>query len=150
MIRSAAYNSFLYKNIGFSASSSNATEGKPPLENATALLTVIPNGVGSSLSSYIALCVKVFDDLKRKTGLQTETHANGTNMYGSMDDVFAAIKGSHQKLHEAGCPRVTSVVTISTRAGVSQNLERKMVSLEEKIGLLNQDEQNPKSLQVEV
>ena len=56
--------------------------------------TVIPLGVGVSLSKYVAACEKIL----KEAGLHYELHANGTNVEGEWDAVFAAIKRCHETL----------------------------------------------------
>ena len=53
-------------------------------------LCIVPIGVGVSLSPYVAACEKVL----KEAGLKTVLHANGTNIEGEWDKVFAAIKGA--------------------------------------------------------
>ena len=54
-------------------------------------LSVVPLGVGVSLSKYVAACERVLED----AGLTTALHANGTNIEGEWDEVFAAVKQWH-------------------------------------------------------
>jgi len=51
-------------------------------------ISIVPLGVGLSLSPYVAACEKVFQD----AGLKTALHAYGTNVEGEWDAVFAAVK----------------------------------------------------------
>ena len=50
---------------------------------------IVPIGVGVSLSPYVAACERVL----KEAGLKTVLHANGTNIEGEWDKVFAAING---------------------------------------------------------
>ena len=50
-------------------------------------LCVVPMGVGVSVSTYVAECERVLEE----AGLEIQLHANGTNIEGEWDDVFAAI-----------------------------------------------------------
>jgi uncharacterized protein (TIGR00106 family) len=95
----------------------------------TADLSVIPIGVGVSLSRYVAACEKVLTD----AGLTTKLHAYGTNIEGDWDAVFAAIKRCHEVLHEMGVPRVTAVVKMGTRIDKDQTLDSKVRSVESKL-----------------
>ena len=63
-------------------------------------LCIVPIGVGVSLSPYVAACEKVLTE----AGLKTVLHANGTNIEGEWDKVFAAIKRCHEVVHEMGAP----------------------------------------------
>ena len=95
----------------------------------TADLSVIPLGVGVSLSKYVAACEKVLTE----AGLTTKLHAYGTNIEGEWDAVFAAIKRCHEVLHEMGVPRVTAVVKMGTRIDKEQSLDSKVRSVESKL-----------------
>ena len=52
----------------------------------------VPIGVGVSLSPYVAACEKVL----KEAGLKAVLHANGTNIEGEWDKVFAAVKRCHE------------------------------------------------------
>lgn len=92
-------------------------------------LTVIPLGVGISLSKYVAACGKVLAD----AGLKTNLHAYGTNIEGEWDAVFAAVKRCHEVLHEMGAPRVSTVIKAGTRTDRDQTMEDKVKSVEQKL-----------------
>ncbi len=68
--------------------------------NVIAEFTVIPIGVGVSLSKYVAACEIILKDSK----LAYQLHANGTNIEGEWDEVFAVIKKCHEKIHTMGAP----------------------------------------------
>ena len=92
-------------------------------------LTVVPLGVGISLSKYVAACEKVLE----KAGLETRLHAYGTNIEGDWDEVLAAVKRCHEVIHEMGAPRVSSVLKLGTRTDREQNMSDKVRSVEEKM-----------------
>ena len=94
-------------------------------------LTVLPIGVGISLSPYIAACEKIL----KEAGLETRLHAYGTNIEGEWDAVFAAIKRCHVVLHEMGVPRVSCVIKAGTRTDRAQTMQDKVRSVEEKLKL---------------
>jgi uncharacterized protein (TIGR00106 family) len=93
-------------------------------------LTVVPLGVGVSLSAYVAVCEKILAE----AGLRPQLHANGTNVEGEWDVVFAALKRCHGTLHEMGAPRVTTTLQVGTRTDRDQTLEDKVRSVESKLG----------------
>jgi len=97
--------------------------------NVIADLTVIPIGVGVSLSKYVAACETVLRD----AGLSIRLHAYGTNIEGEWDDVFAAIKRCHEVLHEMGAPRVSTVIKAGTRTDRAQTMDDKVRSVEGKL-----------------
>jgi uncharacterized protein (TIGR00106 family) len=93
-------------------------------------LTIVPIGVGVSLSKYVAACEEVLN----RPGLKTSLHANGTNIEGEWDDVFAAIKACHEKVHGMGAPRIHTTVSLGTRTDRVQSLEDKVDSVVAKLG----------------
>lgn len=97
--------------------------------NAIAEFTIIPIGVGVSLSKYVAVCEQILDG----SGLSYELHANGTNVEGEWDEVINAIKTCHEKLHEMGVPRIATQIKIGTRTDRSQKMAEKIASVREKL-----------------
>jgi uncharacterized protein (TIGR00106 family) len=91
---------------------------------------VLPIGVGMSLSPYVAACERVLSE----AGLTTRLHANGTNVEGEWDAVFAAIKRCHETLHEMGAPRISTVIKAGTRTDKEQTLDDKVRSVQAKLG----------------
>lgn len=87
--------------------------------------TLVPIGVGVSLSEYVAACEEVL----KRPGLTTELHANGTNIEGEWDDVFAAIRACHEKVHGMGAPRIHTNIKLGTRTDREQSLEDKVNSV---------------------
>ena len=92
-------------------------------------LCIVPLGVGVSLSAYIAECEKVLS----AAGLKTSLHSYGTNIEGEWDDVFAAIKLCHEKVHAMGAPRITTTIKAGTRTDRDQTMEDKVRSVREKL-----------------
>jgi len=97
--------------------------------NAIAEFTLIPIGVGVSLSKYVAVCEQILEE----SGLSYELHANGTNLEGKWDEVIGAIKTCHEKLHEMGVPRIATQIKIGTRTDRSQKIADKIASVREKM-----------------
>ena len=92
-------------------------------------LCVVPLGVGVSLSPYVAACEKVLAE----AGLKTSLHANGTNIEGEWDEVFAAIKRCHTVVHAMGAPRITTTLRLGTRTDREQTLEDKIQRVQNKL-----------------
>ncbi|NVN93327.1 MAG: MTH1187 family thiamine-binding protein [Desulfuromonadales bacterium] len=92
-------------------------------------LCIVPLGVGVSLSSYVAACEKVLAD----AGLKCVLHANGTNIEGDWDAVFAAVKHCHETLHGMGAPRIHTTMSLGTRTDRSQTMDDKLVSVNRKL-----------------
>lgn len=91
--------------------------------------TIVPIGVGVSLSSYVAACEKILS----AAGLKIALHANGTNIEGEWDAVFSAIKRCHEELHRMGAPRIFTVIKMGTRTDKAQGMEDKIRSVQEKL-----------------
>jgi uncharacterized protein (TIGR00106 family) len=92
-------------------------------------LTIVPLGVGVSLSAYVAACEKILTE----AGLHTRLHAYGTNVEGEWDVVFAAVRRCHEALHRMGAPRVMTSIKVGTRTDRDQTLEDKIRSVESKL-----------------
>lgn len=92
-------------------------------------LCIVPIGVGVSLSTYIAECEKILTEAALKTSL----HSYGTNIEGEWDDVFAAIKRCHEKVHAMGAPRITTTIKLGTRTDRNQTMEEKVESVKSKL-----------------
>ncbi len=91
--------------------------------------TIVPIGVGVSLSEYIAACERVL----AASGLRYEMHANGTNIEGEWDEVFAAIRHCHETLHALGVPRIHTDVKLGTRTDKTQRMADKLASVKAKL-----------------
>ena len=90
---------------------------------------IIPIGVGVSVSSYIVECEKILT----AAGLKTNLHAYGTNIEGEWEDVFAAIKQCHERVHAMGAPRISSTIKLGTRTDREQTMEDKIKSVQSKL-----------------
>ncbi|MBN2387140.1 MAG: MTH1187 family thiamine-binding protein [Anaerolineales bacterium] len=88
-------------------------------------LTVVPLGVGISLSEYIAVCEQVLSDC----GLHCQLHANGTNIEGEWEAVFDAIRRCHESLHAMGVPRIHTEIKVGTRTDRDQTMSDKIASV---------------------
>lgn len=93
-------------------------------------VSVVPLGVGLSLSRYVAACERVFTE----AGLTTRLHAFGTNVEGEWNAVFGAVRRCHEVLHAMGAPRVSTVIKAGTRTDRAQGLDDKVRSVDEKLG----------------
>ena len=91
--------------------------------------TIVPLGVGVSVSAYVAECERIL----AAAGLTHTLHANGTNVEGEWDAVFAAVRACHEKVHTMGAPRIFSTLKVNTRTDRKQSLGDKVASVEEKL-----------------
>lgn len=87
---------------------------------------LVPIGVGLSLSPYVAACQQVFEE----AGLEHRLHAYGTNVEGEWDEVFAAVRRCHERVHGLGAPRITTTIKLGTRTDRRQSMDDKVRSVE--------------------
>ena len=92
-------------------------------------LAIIPIGVGVSLSKYVAACERVL----LEAGLEPQLHANGTNIEGEWDEIFATLKCCHEVLHAMGVPRVSTNLRLGTRVDRTQSMQDKIDSVSSKL-----------------
>ncbi|MEJ2266314.1 MAG: MTH1187 family thiamine-binding protein [Anaerolineales bacterium] len=91
--------------------------------------SVIPIGVGLSLSPYVAACQRVLE----QSGLHYELHPNGTDVEGEWDQVFAAVQRCHETLHEMGVPRIATTIRVGTRTDRDQTMTDKVRSVQDEL-----------------
>ncbi len=91
--------------------------------------TIVPLGAGLSLSPYVAACERILAE----AGLAYELHANGTNVEGEWEAVFAAIRRCHETLHAMGVPRIHTVIKVGTRTDRPQAMADKVASVQAKL-----------------
>lgn len=99
----------------------------------TVELCVVPIGVGTSLSDYIAACAQVLAE----SGLSHEMHAYGTNIEGDWNEVFAAVRKCHEAVHAMGAPRIFTTLKVSTQVDQPQKLSEKVASVQRKLAATN-------------
>ena len=90
-----------------------------------AAFSISPLGIGDSVSAAVADAVR----LVRESGLPNETNAMFTNVEGEWDEVMGLIKACVDKVAEAA-PRVSVVIKIDHRPGVSDALHGKVAAVE--------------------
>lgn len=91
--------------------------------------TIFPIGEGVSLSKYVSRSLKIIDE----SGLSYRINPMGTVVEGSWDEVMELIKKCHMAIRE-DTERVSCAIKIDDRKGVTNALERKIKSVEEKVG----------------
>jgi uncharacterized protein (TIGR00106 family) len=91
--------------------------------------SVVPIGKGESVSQYVAECIKIVED----SGIAYKINPMGTVLEGDYDEVMAVIRKCHMRVMEL-CPRVITSVKIDDRKGARNALQRKITSVEEKVG----------------
>lgn len=91
--------------------------------------SVVPIGMGESVSQYVAECMKIVED----SGLSYKINPMGTVVEGEYDEVMTLVKRCHMRVIEL-CPRVITTVKIDDRRGAKGVIDRKILSVEEKLG----------------
>jgi uncharacterized protein (TIGR00106 family) len=89
--------------------------------------SVVPIGAGQSVSPYVAECLKIV----RSSGLKYELTATATILEGDYDQVMETIGHCHKKVRSMAA-RVMTSVRIDDREGAVNEIERKVLSVEEK------------------
>ncbi len=97
--------------------------------NAIADICLIPIGVGTSVSKYIAACERILQD----AGLNPRLHAYGTNVEGPWDDVMSALKKCHETVHNMGTPRISTTLRLGTRIDRQESISGKIRSVEKQL-----------------
>jgi len=90
-----------------------------------AAFSITPLGVGDAVGGSVADAVR----LVRESGLPNETNAMFTNVEGEWDEVMGLIKACVEKVAETA-PRVSVVIKVDHRPGVSDALHAKVASVE--------------------
>jgi uncharacterized protein (TIGR00106 family) len=93
-----------------------------------AAFSITPLGVGESVSEQVAAVVR----LVRESGLPNETNAMFTNVEGEWDAVMALIRDCTLKVAESA-PRVSLVIKIDYRPGVTDGLHSKIAAVESRL-----------------
>jgi uncharacterized protein (TIGR00106 family) len=91
--------------------------------------SIFPIGDGVSLSKYVARSLKLIDE----SGLAYRINPMGTVVEGEWDEVMDLIKSCHHAILE-DTQRVTCSIKIDDRKGKTDALDRKIKSVEEKVG----------------
>jgi uncharacterized protein (TIGR00106 family) len=91
--------------------------------------TIFPIGEGVSLSKYVSRSLDIID----KSGLSYRINPMGTVVEGEWDEVMELIKQCHMAIRE-DTKRVSTAIKIDDRKGVENALDRKIKSVEDKVG----------------
>jgi uncharacterized protein (TIGR00106 family) len=93
-----------------------------------AAFSITPLGIGDSVSEPVAQAVRMV----RESGLANETNAMFTNVEGDWDEVLALIKSCVMTVAEVA-PRVSVVIKIDHRPGVTDALRSKVEALDQRL-----------------
>jgi uncharacterized protein (TIGR00106 family) len=92
-------------------------------------MSIVPIGVGESVSQYVAKCVDVVD----RSGLDYELHAMGTIVEGDLSAVLRVMQECIEEVAK-NANRVSCTAKIDYRQGVTGGMKSKVASVEKKLG----------------
>ncbi|MCD6243753.1 MAG: MTH1187 family thiamine-binding protein [Candidatus Korarchaeota archaeon] len=92
-------------------------------------ITIVPVGVGSSVSDYVAEALRKV----RARGLKYQLTPTSTIIEGELDELFQVLKEMHESPFKKGAPRVLTVIKIDDRRDKSITMEYKVRVVQEKL-----------------
>ncbi|MFW6056827.1 MAG: MTH1187 family thiamine-binding protein [Chloroflexota bacterium] len=97
---------------------------------ALAEITVIPSGVGPSVSAYVAKAERI---IARHSSVKSQLTPMGTILEGDLDDLLAIVRDVHSGMFGDGVERVYTIVRIDERRDKPLTMEGKVRSVESKL-----------------
>ncbi|HAS52866.1 MAG: hypothetical protein A2X56_04100 [Nitrospirae bacterium GWC2_57_13] len=91
--------------------------------------SVVPLGQGASVSPAVAKALRIVVE----SGIAYKATPMGTVLEGEWDAVMAVVKQCHQEVLKSS-ERVLTSVSIDDRKGMDNRLEKKVASVEQKLG----------------
>ena len=92
-------------------------------------MSIVPIGVGESVSQYVAQCVNVVD----RSGLKYELHAMGTIVEGELPEVLRLLEECIEEVAK-NANRVSCTAKIDYRRGAVGGMRSRVASVEQKLG----------------
>jgi len=92
-------------------------------------ISVVPLGKGSSVSSYVADCIRVL----KKEKMPFELTAMGTNIEGSLKNLIAVALKMHQVPFNKGAQRVVTTIKIDDRRDKKITIAGKKKAVHQKL-----------------
>ena len=90
-------------------------------------VSVVPLGVGTSVSAYVKKAVKALDG----SGLKVMHGPMSTSLEAkTVDEVFSAVKRAHEAVVAAGAKRVVTTVKLDDRRDKDHSMASKLGALE--------------------
>lgn len=91
--------------------------------------SILPVGVGPSLSKHISKALDIVDN----SGLKYQFTPMGTILEGDYEEIMHTIKKCHNAVLEE-CERVVTTIKMDDRRGAKDEIEKKVESVETKLG----------------
>lgn len=92
--------------------------------------SVVPLGTGASVSTQIARVLKIVSE----SGVSYKANPMGTVLEGEWNKVMGVVKKCHDEVMK-DAERVLTSITIDDRKGKEQRIEKKLESVEQKLGI---------------
>lgn len=92
-------------------------------------ISFVPIGVGTSLSSYIAVVIKNIE----KSGLKYQLTPMGTIVEGEWNEISKLIDYSHNLIFEMGIERIITNIKIDYRLDKKSSMQDKLDSVKKKM-----------------
>jgi len=92
-------------------------------------ITVVPVGTGTSLSRYVAECIREIE----KSGLKYKVTPTATVVEGSVDEVLSLIKKVHEVPFKLGAKRTFTVIKIDDRRDKPLSMNGKIESIKARL-----------------
>lgn len=93
-------------------------------------ISVVPIGVGCSVSNYVAKCIEII----KRSGLSYEVTAMGTIVEGEVEKLLELALLMHKVPFEMGVKRVLTNIKIDDRIDKKSSIVSKVSSIKNKIG----------------
>lgn len=97
---------------------------------AIAEVCIIPIGVETSVSKYVAGCQKV---LEKEENIKYSLNPMGTNIEGNVEEIFKVIRKMQESVFEKNVDRVYTVIKMDERRDKKSSMNQKIKSVEDKL-----------------
>ncbi len=97
---------------------------------AIAEITVVPSGVGPSVSDYVVRAIKV---IEKHEGVRFQLTPMGTILEGELDSILDVIRDVHNSAFDDRVERVLTLVKIDERRDKALTMEGKLSSVHSKL-----------------
>lgn len=94
-------------------------------------ISVVPIGVGCSVSNYVAKCIEII----KRSGLSYEVTAMGTIIEGDIEQLLELALLVHKVPFEMGAKRVLTNIKIDDRIDKKATIDSKIASIKNKINV---------------
>lgn len=103
---------------------------------AIAAVNIVPLGVGTSVSKYVAEAEKV---ILGRPGIKRQLGPMFTTLEGDLDEIMKAVREMQEAIFETGADRVMTTIKIDDRRDVKATMEAKLASVNTKLGIKDPD-----------